>query len=33
MQCLAKIWTYYLSDDKQMRYVLSHGRSLYLSFK
>ena len=33
MQCLAKIRTYYLHDDKQMRYMLSHGTQVTFVLK
>ena len=32
-QCLAKIRTYYLHDDKQMRYMLSHGTQVKFVLK
>ena len=33
MQCLAKIRTYYLHDDKQMRYMLTHGTQVTFVLK
>jgi hypothetical protein len=32
-QCLAKIRTYYLHDDKQMRYMLTHGTQVTFVLK